>query len=132
MKFGWSGTSFFLVTLEMPNTFFCHRGSSEYQATRIFRIAHDHKHCLQWIKSTFYAFHASIKTFYVDTKHITTGFFRIIERQIHPKSLLSTNSLYELMFSLATSKIQFSVFFYTPVNFWHSWRERREGNYTKR
>ncbi len=93
--------------------FFCHRGSSEYQAIRIFRIAHDHKHCLQWIKSTFYAFHAGIKTFYVDTKHITTGFFRIIERQIHPKSLLSTNPLYELTFSLATSKIQFSVFFYT-------------------
>ena len=22
IKFGWSGTSFFLVTLEMPNTFF--------------------------------------------------------------------------------------------------------------
>lgn len=73
-----------------------------------------------------------IKTFYVDTKHITTGFFRIIERQIHPKSLLSTNPLYELTFSLATSKIQFSVFFYIPVNFWHSWTERREGNYTKR
>lgn len=36
------------------------------------------------------------------------------------------------MFSLATSKIQFSVFFYIPVNFWHSWTERREGNYTKR
>lgn len=29
------------------------------------------------------------------------------------------------MFSLATSKIQFSVFF-TPVNFCHSWTERRE------